>query len=213
MKYIIDGNEYNVIIERKNNKNTYIRISSDLDIYVTTSYFVSKKQILKLLDSNQMKIKKMIKKREVKNEKNNSFYYLDNKYDVIYVSNFDKKITFDDDKIFVINEDYLNKWIKKQTSLIFKDRLDYIYSLFDEDIVYPKLKIRKMKTRWGVCNRKNNTVTLNSELIKYSYKEIDYVIIHELSHFIHFNHSQLFWEQVSKYCPNYKIIRKNLKEG
>ena len=70
-----------------------------------------------------------------------------------------------------------------------------------------------MSTRWGVCNRSNNTITLNSELIKYGLKQIDYVIIHELSHFIYFDHSKNFWLQVSKYCPNYKEVRKTLKEG
>ncbi len=67
-----------------------------------------------------------------------------------------------------------------------------------------------MKTRWGVCNRASNTVTLNTNLIKYDISKLDYVIIHELSHFIHFNHSKAFWLTVSKYCPNYKIIRKEL---
>ena len=69
-----------------------------------------------------------------------------------------------------------------------------------------------MKTRWGVCNRKNITVTLNLELIKYDLNKVDYVIVHELSHFVHFNHSKNFWNTVSKYCPKYKQIKKELKE-
>ena len=69
-----------------------------------------------------------------------------------------------------------------------------------------------MTTRWGVCNRKNNTVTLNSELMKYSLDKLDYVIIHELSHFVHFNHSSDFWLLVSKYCINYKKVRKELRD-
>jgi len=63
-----------------------------------------------------------------------------------------------------------------------------------------------------VCNKKNKTVTLNSELIKYSIDKLDYVIIHELSHFIHFNHSKDFWNLVSKYCPRHKEIRKELRD-
>ena len=69
-----------------------------------------------------------------------------------------------------------------------------------------------MTTRWGVCNKKTKTITLNSELIKYSIDKLDYVIIHELSHFIHFNHSKEFWLLVSKYCPRYKEIRKELRD-
>ena len=69
-----------------------------------------------------------------------------------------------------------------------------------------------MKTRWGVCNIKNHNVTLNSELYKYDIECLDYVIVHELSHFIEANHSKEFWNQVAKYYPNYKEIRKKLND-
>ena len=211
MKYVIDGNEYEVILVKKNNKNTYIRVKEDGKIYITTNYLVSKNYIKQLLDNNYQTIKKMIERNNIKQEKNKSFYFLGKKYDIIIVPTFDIDIT--DDKIFVKSEDYLNKWLKKQIEKIYKERLDYIYNLYQEKIPYPKLRIRKMSTRWGVCNRSNNVVTLNSELIKYGIRQIDYVIVHELSHFIYFDHSKNFWLQVSKYCKDYKEIRKTLKEG
>ena len=121
------------------------------------------------------------------------------------------KITIMDDKIYVKDDNTLNKWILNQIKIIYKEHLDILYNKFEEKIPYPKLKIRKMKTRWGVCNRKDNSITINSELIKYDLDKLDYVIIHELSHFVHFNHSKDFWLEVSKYCPNYKQIKKELK--
>ena len=211
MKYVIDSIEYEVILVKKNNKNTYIRVKEDGKIYITTNYLVSKNYIKQLLDNNYQAIKKMIERNNIKQEKNNSFYFLGKKYDIIIVPTFEIDIT--EDKIFVKSEDYLNKWLKKQIEKIYKERLDYIYNLYQEKIPYPKLRIRKMSTRWGVCNRSNNVVTLNSELIKYGIKQIDYVIVHELSHFIYFDHSKNFWLQVSKYCKDYKEIRKTLKEG
>ena len=69
-----------------------------------------------------------------------------------------------------------------------------------------------MKTRWGVCNKRDNSVTLNSKLMEFDLEKLDYVIIHELAHFIHFNHSKDFWNLVSKYEPNYKKIRKEMKD-
>ena len=84
--------------------------------------------------------------------------------------------------------------------------------IFDEVDNCPTLKIRSMKTRWGVYNRVKHNITLNSHLIEYEIDKIDYVIIHELSHVIHFDHSKNFWNLVSKYCPNYKQMRKDLKE-
>ena len=68
-----------------------------------------------------------------------------------------------------------------------------------------------MTSRWGVCNLKNKNITLNLDLLKYDIVCLDYVIVHELSHFIYPNHSSNFWQLVSKYCPNYKEIRKKLK--
>ena len=195
MTYVVNDIEYEVVIEKKNNKNTYIRIR-DNKIYITTNYFVSKNYIQSLLDKNHDVIKKMIEKNNQRLERSSKFYYLNKEYDIIFVNYCD--IEINNNKIFVKSEDYLNKWLKKNTEIIFKERLDYIYNLFEEDIPYPKLKIRKMKTRWGVCN-KNNSITLNSELIKYGYEQIDYVIIHELSHFIHFDHSKNFWNLVNKY--------------
>ena len=116
------------------------------------------------------------------------------------------------DKIFTKNEETLNKWLKKEITNLYKERVDYLYDVFQENIPYPKIKFRRMKTRWGVCNKRDLSITLNTELIKYDIECLDYVIIHELTHFIHFNHSQSFWNVVEKYYPNYKKIRKKLKE-
>ena len=69
-----------------------------------------------------------------------------------------------------------------------------------------------MKTRWGVCNRKSMTVTLNTLLIHKRTFLIDYVIVHELSHFEHMDHSHAFWECVNRHYPEYKKARTELKK-
>lgn len=209
MQYKVEEYLCEVHIEKKNNKNTYIRVKDDLNIYVTTNYLVSNKQIVKLLDNNYDFLLNMLNQKKTKNEKQELFYYLGKKYDIIYL---DGKIEIYDDRIYVKDRETLDRWYKKQIKQIFNERLEYNYKLFIENIPYPNLRLRKMKTRWGVCNRKTNTVTLNTELIKYDITKLDYVIIHELSHFLHFNHSSSFWKQVEKYCPNYKKIRKELKD-
>ena len=93
------------------------------------------------------------------------------------------------------------------------EHLNLQYNKFTKRIPYPELKIRKMTSRWGVCNIKTKVITLNLEWIKRDTKYLDYVIVHELSHFIHPNHSKNFWLQVSKYYPNYKEIRKYLRNN
>ena len=92
------------------------------------------------------------------------------------------------------------------------ERINYWYSIFEENIPPSTLKIRNMKTRWGVCNIKRKNVTLNLLLSNYDVKYLDYVIVHELCHFIYPNHSKEFWNLVKKYCSNYKQIRLEMKK-
>ena len=205
MKFKIDGKEYNLIIIKKRNKNTYVRIDESLSIIVTTNYLTPKYKINKILLDNIDKISKMISKKE---KIDNNFYYLGQKYDIIIDNNINSTF-IDDNVIYTKNETELNKWLKNQTKKIFKERLDLIYKSFNENIIYPDLKIRNMKSRWGVCNKKGY-ITLNSNLIKYNISEIDYVIVHELSHYVHFDHSKEFWNTVSKYFPDYKKSKKVL---
>lgn len=209
MKYKIDNNIYEVEIIRKNNKNTYVRVK-DGKIVITTSFLTTKLTITKILGDNVLFLKKALYKDLKKQEKNDRFYYLGKCYGVVFKPSICVEIS--DYKIYANDSNSLDKWLKNQTLTIFKERLNYWYDNFLEDIPYPNLKIRKMTSRWGVCNRKNNNVTLNSELIKYDISKIDYVIIHELSHFVHFNHSKEFWLVVGKYCPDYKKIRKELND-
>lgn len=210
MIYQIDNENYIVNIERKNNKNTYIRVKEDLSILVTTNYLVSDKKVISLLDKNYSFLVRTIKHQKKLNQKKELFYLLGNVYDIIILDK--KNVEIIDNKIYTKSYDYLEKWLKKETKKVYQKRLDLIYNQYQENIPYPNLRIRKMRTRWGVCNKKTKTITLNSELIKYSIDKLDYVIVHELSHFLYFDHSTSFWQQVSKYCPNYKKIRKDLKD-
>lgn len=208
--YKLDGQTYNVLVVKKNNKNTYIKIKDDMTIYVTTNYFTSKREVKVILDNEKDFLRKALSRTRKKLEKEELFYYLGKKYDIILVPFENTEVS--NGKIFVKDEKTLEKWLKKETKRIFTERLEYNYNLFDEDIPFPKLKIRSMKTRWGVCNKRDNSVTLNSKLIKYSLHEIDYVIIHELSHFVHFDHSKEFWETVRMHMPDYKKSVLILKE-
>lgn len=211
MKYTLDDKEYDVIIEKKNNKNLYIRIKEDMKIYVTCNYFTTKNMILNILDENTNALRKMLKRVNNQKEKSNKFFYLGNSYDIIIKEDI-RKVLIQDNKIYTKDLKMLNKWYKEEIIRVFDERFVYVFNHFNEDIKSPILKIRTMKTRWGVYNKKNHTITLNSKLIEYDIEKIDYVIIHELSHIIHFDHSKNFWNLVGKYCKNYKEIRKEMKD-
>ena len=207
----IDNKPYEVVIIRKDNKNTYIRVKDDLKIYVTTNIRSKDKDIEKLLKNNYSGIVSMIEKARRKNERNEKSMILGREVNVISFSLQDKPELYNN-KFYVKDRDKLDKYIKEYAEIIFKERLDKIYDSFNEKIPYPRVRIRKMTTRWGVCNRKDKVITLNIELIRMDIKYLDYVIVHELSHFIHFDHSKEFWNLVSKYSPNYKELRKEMRE-
>ena len=71
-------------------------------------------------------------------------------------------------------------------------------------------QIRKMKTRWGSCNTDKKSICLNLELAKRSVKEIEYVILHELSHLVEKTHNKKFVSHLDKFMPNWQIYRKEL---
>ena len=171
MIYNLNGNEYVVEIIKKRNRHTYIRVKDDLTIYVTTNHLVTNKSIEKLLDENKDYLEKMISKKIKEKKKEEELYILGKRYNLI-ISNV-KKIEISGNNLYVSSEKYLDNWIKKETKKIFLKRLEYIHSLFEERIPYPKLRIRNMKTRWGVCNRKLEVVTLNSKLIREDIEKID----------------------------------------
>ena len=211
MKLLINGIEYEVVIEKKlSTKNTYLRVKDDLRIYVTTNTFTSNKEIEKTIIKNQQAVVRMINKMVSRKKNSEGFLYLGKKYDVIYTSN--EGISLGEEKVFLNREADLNKWYKNQAMKVFQEHLDECYNRFSRKIPYPTLTIRKMTTRWGVCNTKSKRVTLNLELIKRPIFCIDYVIMHELSHLIHANHSKEFWALVEENCPDYKKAKKILKE-
>jgi predicted metal-dependent hydrolase len=74
------------------------------------------------------------------------------------------------------------------------------------------VQIKAYTARWGSC-RHDGLIQLNWKLIQTPPEVIDYVVLHELSHLRHFNHSALFWRQVGQHCPDYKIHRKWLKDN
>ena len=210
MQIELDDKLVNVYITRKNNKNMYLRVKAD-GIYISCNYLVPKSMIVSFIKNNEDSIVKELNRLEKKEIKKESFCYLGKQYDVILLNTV-SKIEFYDNKVFVKNKTYLNTFLNKEAERIFNERVEACYKLFEENIPYPKVLIGKMTRKWGYNKKRANLIKLNFDLIKYSINEIDYVIIHELCHFLEFNHSKNFWKYVKKYKPDYKEAQKVLKE-
>ena len=197
MIYNLDGIDYEVVIEKKNNKHIYIRVKEDMKIHVTCSRFTTKTMIEHVLDDNIPSLRKMVNHAVKQKEKEDKFFYLGKEYDIITDGRVNK-VFIEDNNIYTKDSKMLEKWLKEETLRVFDDRYVYVFNHYNENIKSPILKIRSMKTRWGVYNRANHTITLNSKLIEFDVEKIDYVIIHELSHIKHFDHSKEFWNLVGK---------------
>ncbi len=95
-------------------------------------------------------------------------------------------------------ENIIIEYIKKYSKLL--------------NVNFNKVRIKSIKYAWGSCTS-NKNITINYELIKYEKDIIEYVVVHELCHLKYMNHSNKFWDLVKKYIPEYKIIRKKLKNS
>ena len=202
---------YDVVVEKKTTtKNSYIRVKEDLRIYVTCNINTTDKYIVDFVRLNYNGICKMIDHQLRKKKEENYFLYLGEKYEKVYTDAL--SITLGNGKAYIHKNLDIDRWYKKQAETIFKERLDFWYNRFSKKIPEPSLWIRKMKSRWGVCNTKSHNITLNLELIKRNPIYLDYVIVHELSHLVYPNHSRSFWNLVGQNYPNYKEVRKEMKE-
>jgi predicted metal-dependent hydrolase len=73
------------------------------------------------------------------------------------------------------------------------------------------LRIKTQKSRWGSCGP-NNDINLNWLLMLAPAAALEYVVVHELCHIKHKNHSAAFWQLVAEHLPNYQQQRHWLKQ-
>jgi predicted metal-dependent hydrolase len=106
-------------------------------------------------------------------------------------------------------DDQEKKALRKSAEFWLKHRL---HALADQyGFSYERVRIMNAKTRWGSCSS-NGTVSLNIALMKVPETLRDYVILHELTHTRHMNHSKEFWAELGQYYPSYKEARRRMKK-
>lgn len=104
--------------------------------------------------------------------------------------------------------DYQKKVLMKKARDYLPYRLEYYAKLYGYK--YDKCRLTHANTRWGSCSSKK-TISLNIGLMKLPEALRDYVILHELAHLNHMDHSKAFWAEVASHDKNYKNHDKKLK--
>ena len=204
-KIILGDNEITYVFVPKRIKNIYFRFKDDGVLYVSGTSKVEK-NIQRLLNENRENILKLYKKNLKKMDK--PITYLGREINLIVTN---AKPALCGDVIYAESKEEALNYLYKLSLSYFEERVNILKQEFDN---LPKFRVRAriMKTKWGVCNTGSMTITLNETLITKKEYLIDYVIIHELSHFKHMNHSAAFWSEVAKHYPDYKMARKELDQ-
>jgi predicted metal-dependent hydrolase len=99
-------------------------------------------------------------------------------------------------------------WYKKRVKSKIIERLPYLAGQLGRWPV--SIKIKGQKSRWGSCSR-NGVVRFNWKIIMAPLSVVDYMIVHELCHLIHQNHSAAYWKEVEAVLPDYKKMRDWLR--
>lgn len=142
------------------------------------------------------------------------FLYLGRSYRLEFSQNAKHKLTLDEAFQLSITqkenaEMLFHDWYRKQAARHIPERVTHFAEQFDLKV--EKVRITSARTRWGSCSPKG-TLSFSWRLMMAPPDVIDYVVIHELAHTVHHNHSKRFWKLVERWLPDYKERRKQLHQ-
>lgn len=227
-----ENGDISYLLTRKSVKNVNLRIKPEGEVLVSANNsvptdfidaFIEKKQryIFSVLSRYEEKKKlfQAVPKRYVSGEsydllgKSLRLKVEANKEENVYTDGVYIFLKVKDKDDFRHKEIMMSKWLKQYQTTVFEELLQEKYLLFEKyGVTYPTLKIRNMTSRWGSCQPQKGIITLNSKLIEAPRNCIEYVILHELVHFIHLNHSRQFWDFVAMMMPDWKERKEELEK-
>ncbi len=194
MSFQIEINQRLVTVQlekKRNIKHVYLRVLNPTLIQIKTNIYYTLHDAKDLIEKKIDWISTSILNLEKKSVNEDEFLYLGVR----------KKL--EDFKI-----KNLDNFYKKEIIKYLPDLVD-IYSK-KMNLIPTSIKYRKNKRTWGSCNYKNG-LNFNILLMKFPIELMEYVVIHELAHIKHKNHSKRFWDMVEEFCPDYKQREKIFK--
>ncbi len=190
-------------------KNIYFRITDNGAVTVSSSR-MSKKRVFELIDEKEAWIRKALQKVSEKPRliKGKEILYFGETYPLEYHPKFaDLKEKCDKSAEEQIPSHY-HSFYKREAQSYLQERLNHFSVIMG---LNPKeMKLRRMKRQWGNC-RSSGVITFNIHLIQAPKECIDYVVVHELAHMVHMNHSAAFHALVEQYLPQSREKRALLR--
>ena len=218
---------FNIIYRKR--KTMSLEIKPDGAINVLAPNGVDKNFIIDRVKDKADWIVKKLYELEVKNDKKiirgyengDIFLYLGKEYklQVIIDKNLIRpKVNLENEKLVVRinvdNKEYiqqsLKRWYADETLDIVKKRIDYYKKYFKDSVT--SIKIKDQKTRWASCTYKNE-ILFNLRCSMAPMEIIDYIVVHEMCHMEHRNHSKDFYNAVGQVIPDYKHRIQWLKDN
>ncbi len=228
----VNGEKIVFFVQRKKIKNINLKVNVDGKIIISMPMKMKldrAKEFIKL-KINWIKKHQDFYKNNVVLKESASFedgeilYLLGKQYRIKLLKGKTNNITVNEEFLeiqvknqYIENKEYIkqyyNNWLRQYTlEIIEKIVKEYQEKLKEYNIVMPKVEIRQMKSRWGSCYFLRNKIVFSLNLIKTPISCIEYVVLHELSHFRYHNHSKDFYNFISIFMPDWKERRKILNE-
>ena len=228
----INGRILEYTLERKKVKNLNLRIRRDGSVYVSANKSVPLDYIENFLRSKSDFISKAVEHySEVVSRKESPKKYVDGEsfsvlgYDLRLKVIRGAKNEVKNDGVFIIlrvkdpfdtdmKERVFRKWLRDLCKETVTKLCEAVYPKFKKyGIDFPEIKFRNMVSRWGSCMPRRKTLTFSYALAAVPVSCIEYVVMHEFTHFLHLNHSPDFYRQLAVFMPDWRERKKLLEKN
>ena len=230
MKYSIntDSGTIDFMLVRKKMKNVRIRITGASKVIVSAPFYTSEQRIKQFVAENAAFINDKLKEINGKRhqyypanyESGDTFFYLGARVRLNVKYSNETSAAFHNGVLTLHvpdNADYHYRkalfilWFQRHAKSYFSERMDNILPRFPHlKNIDLRISVKNMLSRWGSVNTKRHRLNLSVHLLRCTPELIDYVIMHELCHFRHANHSSAFYAELAGHCAYRKQYDRQL---
>ncbi len=198
------------IISYKKIRHGYVRLSQDGKLSITIPTFLKNDENFKksLIEKWAKLLSRHTKRNYIQSQTSDFILLFWEEVFIKSLRSLTKELDPDLSGDWGFKKKNIDKYLKSTLHEYIQPLVDQYSQLIAKS--YKQIKIRKLKSKRWSCSH-DNVLTFNLDLIHLQTKYIRYVVIHEVCHIIQKNHSSKFRDLVAKYCPEYKQLRKELR--